>query len=158
MENSLKQDFTRRLSQCNSGGMIVIIYEICFAYMEDARQAHAKGRHDEMKAAIRKAQNVLDELIGSLNFAYEISPNLYALYVFCKNELARTLYENRMDGLEEADKVMRRLYHSFAEAAKQDTSAPIMSNTQQIYAGMTYGRNQLNENDMDYDRQRGFFV
>lgn len=158
MENSLKQDFTRRLSQCNSGGMIVIIYEICFAYMEDARQAHAKGRHDEMKAAIRKAQNVLDELIGSLNFAYEISSNLYALYVLCKNELARTLYENRMDGLEEADKVMRRLYHSFAEAAKQDTSAPIMSNTQQIYAGMTYGRNQLNENDMDYDRQRGFFV
>lgn len=158
MENSLKQDFTRRLSQCNSGGMIVIIYEICFAYMEDARQAHAKGRHDEMKAAIRKAQNVLDELIGSLNFAYEISSNLYVLYVFCKNELARTLYENRMDGLEEADKVMRRLYHSFAEAAKQDTSAPIMSNTQQIYAGMTYGRNQLNENDMDYDRQRGFFV
>ena len=158
MENSLKQDFTRRLSQCNSCGMIVIIYEICFAYMEDARQAHAKGRHDEMKAAIRKAQNVLDELIGSLNFAYEISSNLYALYVFCKNELARTLYENRMDGLEEADKVMRRLYHSFAEAAKQDTSAPIMSNTQQIYAGMTYGRNQLNENDMDYDRQRGFFV
>lgn len=158
MENSLKQDFTRRLSQCNSGGMIVIIYEICFAYMEDARQAHAKGRHDEMKAAIRKAQNVLDELIGSLNFAYEISSNLYALYVFCKHELARTLYENRMDGLEEADKVMRRLYHSFAEAAKQDTSAPIMSNTQQIYAGMTYGRNQLNENDMDYDRQRGFFV
>ena len=158
MENSLKQDFTRRLSQCNSGGMIVIIYEICFAYMEDARQAHAKGRHDEMKAAIRKAQNVLDELIGSLNFAYEISSNLYALYVFCKNALARTLYENRMDGLEEADKVMRRLYHSFAEAAKQDTSAPIMSNTQQIYAGMTYGRNQLNENDMDYDRQRGFFV
>ena len=79
MENSLKQDFTRRLSQCYSGGMIVIIYEICFAYMEDARQAHAKGRHDEMKAAIRKAQNVLDELVGSLNFAYEISSNLYAL-------------------------------------------------------------------------------
>ena len=107
----------------------------------------------EIRKLPRKAK-----LIGSLNFAYEISSNLYALYVFCKNELARTLYENRMDGLEEADKVMRRLYHSFAEAAKQDTSAPIMSNTQQIYAGMTYGRNQLNENDMDYDRQRGFFV
>ena len=158
MENSLKQDFTRRLSQCNSGGMIVIIYEICFAYMEDARQAHAKGRHDEMKAAIRKAQNVLDELIGSLNFAYEMSNNLYSLYMFCKNELARVLYENRLEGLEEAEKIMRRLYHSFAEAAKSDTSAPIMSNTQQIYAGMTYGRNQLNENDMNYDNQRGFFV
>ncbi len=158
MDNSLKQDFTRRLSQCNSGGMIVIIYEICFAYMEDVKKAYASGNHAEMKAAIRKAQNVIDELIGSLNFAYEISSNLYALYVFCKNELARTLYENRLDGLTEADKIMRRLYHSFAEAAKSDTSAPIMSNTQQIYAGMTYGRTQLNENDMNYDRQRGFFV
>lgn len=158
MDNSLKQDFTRRLSQCNSGGMILIIYEICFAYMEDAKKAYEQGRHDEMKAAMRKAQKVLDELIGSLNFAYEISSNLYALYVFCKNELARTLYENRMDGLEEAEKVMQRLYHSFAEAAKQDTSAPIMSNAQQIYAGMTYGRNRLNENDIDYDHQRGFFV
>ena len=26
MENELKKDFTRRLSQCNSGEMIVIIY------------------------------------------------------------------------------------------------------------------------------------
>ena len=158
MKKEQKQEFTARIVHANRSQLILILYDMIFAYMEDARQAHAKGRHDEMKAAIRKAQNVLDELIGSLNFAYEISSNLYALYVFCKNELARTLYENRMDGLEEADKVMRRLYHSFAEAAKQDTSAPIMSNTQQIYAGMTYGRNQLNENDMDYDRQRGFFV
>ena len=56
MDNSLKQDFTRRLSQCNSGGMIVIIYEIGFAYMHDARKAYESGNHDEMKASIRKAQ------------------------------------------------------------------------------------------------------
>ena len=158
MDNSLKQDFTRRLSQCNSGGMIVIIYEIGFAYMHDVRTAYEAGNHDEMKASSRKAQNVLDELMGSLNFAYEMSNNLYSLYMFCKNELARVLYENRLQGLEEAEKIMRRLSPSFAEAAKSDTSAPIMSNTQQIYAGMTYGRNQLNENDMNYDNQRGFFV
>ena len=126
--------------------------------MHDVRTAYESGNHDEMKASIRKAQNVLDELMGSLNFAYEMSNNLYSLYMFCKNELARVLYENRLEGLEEAEKIMRRLYHSFAEAAKSDTSAPIMSNTQQIYAGMTYGRNQLNENDMNYDNQRGFFV
>ena len=31
MDNELKKDFTRRLSQCNSGEMIVIIYDIFFA-------------------------------------------------------------------------------------------------------------------------------
>lgn len=68
MDNELKKDFTRRLSQCNSGEMIVIIYDIFFAYVDDIRQAHCKGDHDGQKDAIRNAQSVLDELIGSLNF------------------------------------------------------------------------------------------
>ena len=158
MDDQLKQDFTRRLSQCNSGEMIVIMYEILFAYMEDAKKAHSEDRHEEMKAAVRKTQNVLDELISSLDFTYDLSANLYALYNFCKNELARTMYQNRMDGLEEAEKILRRLYGSFVEAAKQDTSGPIMQNTQQVYAGMTYAKGALNENFVDVDSQRGFFV
>lgn len=158
MEDQLKQDFTRRLSQCNSGEMIVIMYEILFAYMDDAKKAYAGDRHDEMKEAVRKSQNVLDELIHSLDFTYDLSANLYALYVYCKNELARTMYQNGLDGLEEAEKILRRLYRSFSEVAKQDTSEPIMQNTQQVYAGMTYAKGVLNENYMDEDNQRGFFV
>lgn len=52
MENELKKDFTRRLSQCNSGEMIVIIYDIFFAYVDDIRQARCKGDHDGQKDAI----------------------------------------------------------------------------------------------------------
>lgn len=158
MDNQLKQDFTRRLSQCNRGEMIVIIYEILFAYMEDAQKAYAAGNRMEMKQAVRRAQRVLDELIGSLNFAYELSGNLYALYMFCKKELSRTMYENRLDGLGEADGILRRLYGSFVEVAKQDTGGPMMQNTQQVYAGMTYAKSALNENYMETDDQRGFFV
>ena len=40
MNNELKQDFTRRLSQCNSGEMIVIIYDILFAYLDDEKKEH----------------------------------------------------------------------------------------------------------------------
>lgn len=158
MDNKKKQDFTRRLSQCNSGEMIVIIYDILFTYMEDAKRAFAEKRHDEVKTEIRRAQRVLDELIGSLDFSYNLSGNLYSLYVYCKNELSRAMYENKPDGLKEAEKILRRLYSSFVEVAKQDESAPLMQNTQQVYAGMTYTRGELNENYMDMDNQRGFFV
>ena len=158
MNNELKQDFTRRLSQCNSGEMIVIIYDILFAYLNDAKKAYELGQHEEQKDAIRAAQRVLDELMGSLNFSYEISHNLRALYQFCKNELSRAMYENRMDGLEETEKIMGRLYGSFVEAAKQDQSEPVMKNTQQVYAGMTYARGALNEDYVDHDTQRGFLV
>ncbi len=158
MDNQLKQDFTRRLSQCNSGEMIVIIYDILFAYTADAKKAHKEGDRMEMKTAIRKAQKTLDELVKSLDFSYDLSSDLYALYVFCKNELARTLYENRMDGLKEAEKILRRLYCSFVEVAKQDTGGPLMQNTQKVYVGMTYARGMLNESYIEMNHQRGFFV
>lgn len=158
MKDQLKQDFTRRLSQCNAGGMIVIMYDILFAYLDDAKNAHAEGLHEDFKCAVRKAQKVLDELTKSLDFSYELSKNLYSLYVFCKNELAKTLYQNRLDGVSEAEKILRRLYGSFVEVARQDTSGPMMCNTQQVYAGMTYGRGKLNESYMDQDGQRGFLV
>ena len=50
------------------------------------------------------------------------------------------MYENRLDGVQEAEHIMHRLYTSFVGAAKQDKSAPLMKNTQQVYAGMTYAR------------------
>lgn len=126
--------------------------------MDDIRQAHCTGDHDGQKDAIRNAQSVLDELIGSLNFSYPISHNLYKLYMFCKNELSRAMYENRLDGVQEAEHIMHRLYTSFVEVAKQDKSAPLMKNTQQVYAGMTYARGAVNEDYMDVDSHRGFFV
>ena len=158
MDDQLKQDFTRRLSQCNSGGMIVIMYEILFAYAEDGKKAFADGNRGMIKESVRKVQRVLDELIGSLDFSYELSNRLYALYTFCKRELARSMYQNSPEGLLEAEKILRRLYSAFVQAASRDTSGPVMGNTQQVYAGMTYGRGQLTESYMDNDSQRGFFV
>lgn len=156
MTNEQKKNFTRRLSQCNPGEMIVIIYDILFVYMEDVALAYENDR-TEMKTGIRKAQRVLEELMNSLDFSYELSNNLYSLYVFCKNELSRTLYQGNLEGLLEAEKILKRLYGAFCQAAIQDKSEPIMGNTQQVYAGMTYGRSSLNESYME-NNARGFFA
>lgn len=157
MENSLKQEFTRRLSQCNNGEMIVIMYDIVFAYMDDAKMAYAENSYEDYKAAVKKSQGAIDTLIGALDYKYEIAKDLHKLYVYAKNCLAKAIYQNRLDGLEEAEKILKRLYSSFCEAAKSDTSGPLMRNTQQVYVGMTYGRTTLNENYFE-DSHRGFFV
>ena len=157
MENSLKQEFTRRISQCNRGEMIVIMYDIAFAYMDEAKQAHENNQYEEYKQAIKRAQDTVDTLIKALDFKFEISKELHKLYVYAKNSLAKAIYQNRIDGIVDAEKVLKRLYASFCEAAKTDTSGPLMRNTQQVYAGMTYGRNSLNETCFE-DNHRGFFV
>lgn len=157
MNNELKQDFTRRLSQCNQGGMIVIIYDIFFAYIDDAKKAWENSEREEFKTAIRNVQRTLDELMQALDMSYEIARTLYPLYAYCKEQLAKTLYENRLERFEEAESIMKKLYSSFVKVAELDTSEPIMSNTQQVYAGMTYGKGSLNENLVN-DNNRGFIV
>ncbi len=157
MENSLKQEFTRRLTLCNSGEMIVIMYDIVFAYMDEAKTAYDADCYEEYKQAIRKSQGAIDTLIGALNYKYDIAKDLHKLYVYSKNCLAKAVYQNRTDGIFEAEKILKRLYASFCEAAKSDTSGPLMRNTQHVYAGMTYGRTTLNENCLD-DNHRGFLV
>lgn len=157
MNSELKQDFTRRLSQCNQGGMIVIVYDIFFAYMDDAKNAWEKNDRESLKTGIRNAQRTLDELMQALDLSYELARTLHPLYAYCKEQLAKTLYENRLERFEEAESIMKKLYSSFVKVAELDTSEPIMSNTQQVYAGMTYGKGSLNENLVN-DNNRGFFV
>ena len=157
MENSLKQVFTRRLNQCNKSELVIIMYDIAFAYMDEAKSAHEEDDKNAYKIAIRKAQNTIDALSNSLNFQYEISRNLYKLYVHSKNLLAKAMYQYKIEQIEEAERILKYLYSAFCEVAKTDTSEPLMSNTQQVYAGYTYGRTSLNESLINND-QRGFLV
>ncbi len=158
MKKEQKQDFTRRISQCNRGGMIVIIYDIIFAYFEDAKDAFQKGDREAFKTAIRKADRGIAELMQALDFNYGLAKELYPLYAFCREELAKCMYRHRLQELAEAEEILKRLYDSFEKVAAQDTSEPMMKNTQQVYAGYTYGRDNLTENCQEFDRSRGFLV
>lgn len=151
-------DFTRRVSQCNKGGLIVIMYDIVFTYLDDAKEAYGKNNREEFKEAVRKADRAVLELINALDFSYEIAKELYPLYVFCREELAKSMYRNQLEELEHTEKILRRLYDSFVKAAEQDTSGPLMSNTQQVYAGYTYGRDNLTETCQELDTSRGFLA
>ena len=91
MKKELISDFTRRISQCNKGGLIVIMYDIVFAYLDEAKQSYEKKDHEAFKEAVRNADRSILELIHSLDFSYEIAKELYPLYVYCREELSKTL-------------------------------------------------------------------
>lgn len=151
-------DFTRRISQCNRGELVVVMYDIFFAYIEDAKEAFVAQEWDAYKEALRKGTRAIDELISALNFSYELAGNLYSIYVFCKDSLAKSMYKRDTTDMEHAMRLMRKLYDGFVQVAAQDSSAPLMKNTQQVYAGYTYGRDDLVETCQDMDMSRGFLV
>lgn len=158
MDNTQKQEFTRRISNSNRGEMIVVIYDIFFAYANEAEQYYEQKKQEEFKTAVRKAQAAVTQLRDALDFKYPIAKELYPLYQFALEQLASCFYKNNTDGLEVAKKVLSKLYQSFVEVAKQDTSEPLMKHSQQIVAGMTYQKGNLTETFQDSDNSRGFLA
>ncbi len=67
MTQEKKQEFTRRLSYCNKGEMIVIIYDILFAYLEEALKAKEEDKYEEFKNATNRAQQVVRRLMDDLD-------------------------------------------------------------------------------------------
>lgn len=158
MTQEKKQEFTRRLTCCNRGEMIVIMYDILFAYLEDGIEAKENGDYQEFKCATGKAVQVVGRLMDDLDFSYEISGSLYAEYQFVKKLLAEAVYKNTSQCLWDAKRILKNLYDGFQEAARQDFSDPLMQHAQQVVAGMTYQKGSLTETLQGSESSRGFLA
>ena len=52
MKNELKQELTRRLCECNNGGLVLVMYDIYFGFSDDVKAALASNE----RAALKKAK------------------------------------------------------------------------------------------------------
>ena len=142
MTKEQKQDFTRRITQANRSGLVLIKFEMLFVYMDDMETAfHADDQ----------------QLLTTLDFKYEIAGQLYALYDFHRRQLARVLMRHSLAELAQSRNMLQQLYKAFLASSDQDRSGPLMQNAQQVYAGYTYGKNDLNES-YDIQSSRGFLA
>lgn len=158
MTKELKQQFTLRISQANKSQLVVILYEMFLAYIEETKDAHEKDDRNGFRDGIRKARGCLNELMASLHFEYEPAMNLLQLYLYANRELARADIRNSVEELEHVEGIIKKLHEAYEKISDQDSSGPMMSNTQTVYAGLTYGKNTLTESLADQGSERGFRV
>lgn len=158
MTTEKKQMFTRRITQANKTQLVVIVYEMLLVYLTDAQKAKEAQDTDGFIQNIGLARDCIGELRSSLDFKYGLSHNLFALYCYADKELARDTFSLKTDNLDTIRVMFTRLHDAFEVVSRQDNSAPLMENTQSVYAGLTYGRTDLNESLTNYDAKRGYLV
>ncbi|MBQ7954713.1 MAG: flagellar export chaperone FliS [Lachnospiraceae bacterium] len=156
MTREKKQELTLRITQANKTELIEILYEMVLCYVDDAVKAHENGDRAEYRDSIRKTRGCINELLSSLNLDYNLAMNFLQLYLYCNRELALADVKNDCEHLEHVHRVVGKLQEAYVELAKQDTSGPVMQNSQTVYAGLTYGRGELTENMADQGMNRGF--
>ena len=158
MNKDKKQEFTLKISNANKTEMVVILYDMTIEYLQDALEEFDANNVETFKWNIEKAKDCLDELLNSLHMEYEPAGVLKSLYFFYKREITTAEVRQIKEKIFPVIKMLQELKESYEKIASQDTSSPIMENTQTVYAGLTYGKNSLNIDLSDQSIDRGFRV
>lgn len=174
MEAEKKKNFVARISQANRSQLTVVIFDViideitCAVKLWESCKNALPGQNRrempkedlmEYEDSLKMARNFTGELIDSLNLKYPLARELRPIYVFVNREIIYALLSGNAEKLGRVTDMMRKLRESFEEVSHQDFSEPLMENTQKIYAGLTYGKGQLNEISVDVNQaSRGFKV
>ena len=155
MTDQRKKEFSLRITQANKTELIVILYEMYLDYLGEAENAVQDRK--AFREAIRKARNCLNELMNSLNFDYETAYHLFQLYLYVSREMTSADLCADAKPLKNCRMVIGELLTAYREVSRQDTSGPVMENTQTVYAGLTYGKGKLTES-LAYQGNRGLLA
>lgn len=159
MDSEKKKEYTRRVAQANSTEMVVIIYDIALDYIDEAKRAFSSDTADEegFHKAIGCIQGCIAELIESLHYEYSPAKELRSLYNFCLRRIAVSEAKKDPGILDEVVKVLKPLRDAYDQISGENKNGPVMGNSQTVYAGLTYGREELIEN-LSTNANRGYLV
>lgn len=156
MKKELLQGFTARITQASKSELVVIQYEIILEEIKEAKQGFEDGDMDNFDRCLKKAQKFISELMTTLDYNYAISYDLLSLYLYANRAVIMATIKKDIAELDGVEIVINKLLQGFIGVSKQDTSGPVMQNTQQLYAGLTYGKDSLNETFLGQIDNRGF--
>ena len=156
------QTFSYRISQANRTELVVITLDMAIQYIKDAKEDQDINSY---RQNLRNAKRVIDTLVSSLDMSYDISSQLFDVYMVVERYIIsassrRTEHEGSTAGymklLESCERMLTMLRKSFYEVSKTDDSAPLMQNTQHVYAGLTYSNGGGASEMLDAGANRGY--
>lgn len=145
MTDELRKTYARRISQASRTELIVIMFEMFDDYAKDAVKASEEGNTEKMRKNIRQARKVVNRLIESLDFKYDISIKLMSIYLYINRELLKADIHADNSQIKILCDMMSNLKNAFTEIGDSEDTGPVMKNVQSVYAGLTYGRENINE-------------
>jgi len=119
----------------NAGKLIVMLYDGAILFLSRAESSIERNDLKGQSLYITKAQNILLELISSLNMkkGKEVAANLYAIYTYMYKRLMKAALYNDTATLSEVSRMLRELRESWAAVAQNCKES---SPQQQLEAGI----------------------
>lgn len=150
------KEFTFRTTQENHSGLILVLFDVEKVYVNDALEAYEKGDEATYLRYMELAKKTHNELMSCINPKDELGRKVLAIFRFVYGKLVSSAVKRKPEELDRISGMMDNLRESFVHVHKLDKDGPVMKNTHQVYAGLTYGKGVLNESIQTDLSSRGF--
>jgi flagellar secretion chaperone FliS len=106
--------------------LVVMLYDGALRFMQEGKRALEAKDYELQNNKLQKAQKIVLELMGSLNFELggEVSKNLLGLYTFVLDELVEGNMRDESHRIDNAMKVMSELREGWVEIERLSRENP----------------------------------
>lgn len=144
MKKELVKEFQRKISQATRSELVIIHYDMLLAQLAEVKEGLETENDFLFEKAMTGAYKMLRELSGNLDFAYDISKELMSIYIYINKKLIDISLHLKVADVEETQKILGILREGW-RLAEFDDEDQVVSNSQKVYAGLTYHHGQLTE-------------
>ena len=153
------QEFTRRITQENHSGLILVLCDMVHVYIADALASYEQDNIEDYQKNAELAKQCMNELISCFSPADALGRQVISIFRFIYGKLVRSTVVRKPDELDRCSAMVDNLRVGFEHLHTLDDEEPVMQNTHQVYAGLTYGKGTLQESVQGVDyKTRGYQV
>lgn len=117
--NPYQQYQEQSIKTASPGELTLMLYNGCIKFINQAKQFIEQKDIEKANNTIIRAQDIIQELLVTLNMDYEISKNLAALYDFMYRRLIDANISKDVEALDEVLDLVTELRDTWKEVIKK---------------------------------------
>ncbi len=150
------QEFTLRTTNSNHSGLVLVLFDVVKVYIKDALASYENQEMEVYYKNITLAKKAHNELMSCINPKDSVGKKVLRIFRFIYEKLIASELKRQPNDLDRCVLMLDNLQIGFEHLHQIDDEAPVMKNSHQVYAGLTYGKGVLNESIEGNHSSRGF--
>lgn len=115
------------VTTASPGELTLLLYNGCLKFIKLAKMAMEENNFEQRNINLVKAQDIMQELMITLDMDVEISKNLLQMYDYINRRLIEANTKNDMDILNEAEGFVTEFRDTWKEVMKLSKKQPVES-------------------------------
>lgn len=108
------------VNTASPGELTLMLYNGCLKFITIAKKAIAEGKIQEKNTNLIKAQNIIRELMVTLNMDIAVSKDMMNLYDFMNRRLMEANMKNDLSALKEVEELVTDFRDTWKEAIQMN--------------------------------------